>query len=461
MIDWFMGRFRTIHFIGIGGIGMSGLAEILLKLGFFVQGSDLNQSEKTQRLSALGAKIFIGHQREHIGETDVVVYSSAVPMDNPELEAAAHSQVPIIRRAELLAELMRLKYGIAVAGTHGKTTTTSMIAHLLAHADLDPTVVVGGNANNIGTNARIGDGKYFVAEADESDESFLMLVPAIAVITNIEAEHLDHYKGLDHIVKTFGRFLSRIPFFGSAVVCGDDVNIRKLLVEYSRRAVTYGFDTHNDLWADELESNGLQQSFRLHRKKDDLGFFTQRIPGSHMVLNAMAALGVGLELNIGLEQLRTALAEFCGVKRRLEIKGEWNDILIIDDYAHHPTEIRATLQAIRRTWKRPVTAVFEPHRYTRTRYFLNEFADVLSTVDRLVLLPIYAASEPPDPDVSSKILMQQCRSRGLQDISLIENQNDVVDYLARELYPGDILVTLGAGSVFRVGENLIDHLSAG
>ncbi len=453
--EWFMGKIKTIHFIGMGGIGMSGLAEILLNLGFRVQGSDVKSSSQLERLQMLGATVFIGHHGEHVAGADVVVYSSAVSLDNPEILFAQQTNLAVIRRAELLAELMRLKYGIAIAGTHGKTTTTSMIALILEKAGLDPTVVVGGNANNIGTNARIGHGIYFVAEADESDESFLLLAPSVAVVTNVEEEHLDHYSDLGHIILTFSRFLSKVPFFGCAVVCGDDLNIQFMLRNYTRQNILYGFQSTNDLVARNILCSGCEQSFDVDFRGRSLGRFQLRIPGQHMILNSLAAIGVGIQLEIDIEMIRQALNQYSGVKRRLEIKGVTNDVIVIDDYAHHATEIKATLSAIRSAWNRRVIAVFQPHRYTRTKFFMDDFAKVLSTVDYLILLPVYAASEKPISGVSSESLAEQCAQYSDCPVTCCQTFDQTIDVLVATLHPGDLLVTLGAGNVFQIGEKYL------
>ncbi len=457
--DWFPQQIKTIHFIGIGGIGMSGLAEIMQNLGFNVQGSDCRDSERLHYLKEKGISIFIGHRAEYMHSVDVIVYSSAIPVDNPERVFGRKHKIIEIRRAELLAELMRLRYGIAVSGAHGKTTTTSIIAAVLNHAGLDPSVVVGGNANNIGNNVKIGSGKYFVAEADESDKSFLLLAPVIAVVTNIEEEHLDCYGNLDNILQAFSAFLNRIPFFGAAVVCGDDANILGIIKKLNRKIITYGFHARNDLRISGIQTDGSEQHFQVVRNDALLGEFTVHVPGMHTILNAVAAIAVALELGVSVPLIKEGLGKYTGVKRRLEVKGAPQDILIIDDYAHHPTEISASLHAVRQAWNRPVTAVFQPHRFTRTKYFLDAFAEVLSRVDRLIVLPVYAASEEAIPGINSEILVNRCREISNVDCHCIESIDEAVKYLDRTSKSGDLVITLGAGSVFQVADKLNRVLS--
>jgi UDP-N-acetylmuramate--alanine ligase len=457
--QWFLGKIKPVHFVGIGGIGMSGLAEILLTLGFNVQGSDEKSSPGLQRLQSLGAKTYIGHDVEHIRGADVLVYSSAVALSNPEIAKAKELRIPAIRRAALLAELMRLKYGIAIAGAHGKTTTTSLIAVILEKAGIDPTVVVGGNSNNIGANARIGTGPFFVAEADESDETFLMLSPCIAVVTNIDAEHLDHYKDLQHIKDAFSAFLAKIPFFGAAILCGDDPGTMEASRGLDRKRVLYGFDPSNDLTARIIGYSEGTQKFSVAARGESLGIFELEVPGEHMVLNALAAIGVALELGIGPDAIREALKEYRGVKRRLELKGKMNGIVILDDYAHHPTEIRASLKAVRQAYPGPLTLVFQPHRFTRTHFFIEEFAEILSASDRLILLPVYAASESAIPGASSEALAEKCQRRKDIQIDLPSDNQSAVELLLRTIRTGDVVLTMGAGSVYQIADSLVNRIS--
>lgn len=457
--QWFSGNIKTIHFVGIGGIGMSGLAEILINLEFKVQGSDIKESATTARLKSLGAEIFIGHRTENIESADVVVHTSAVKQDNPEIRAAWKARIPVIRRAELLAELMRLKSGIAIAGTHGKTTTTSLVALLLNHAGMDPTVVIGGNAKNIGTNACVGDGNHLVAEADESDASFLHLTPEIAVVTNIEEEHLDHYRDLGQIISTFREFLERVPFFGAAVVCGDDSNVRSVIRTYRRRVITYGFNPENDLQARLIPTVDAMQRFDVFFHGNLLGKFALPSPGNHMVLNALAAIGVGLMLNIPAENMADALLEYKGVRRRMDIKGEYNGILVIDDYAHHPTEISATLETVKQWQDRSLTVLFQPHRYSRTKYFLDDFVDALALADRILILPVYAASEDEFEGIPSDLLIEKCRSRYGNKVSAVPDLDGAVTHLLETTASDCVIMTLGAGSVSQAGEMFLSRLN--
>jgi UDP-N-acetylmuramate--alanine ligase len=455
---WFSGKIKTVHFVGIGGVGMSGLAEILLNLGFNVQGSDIRESNAIRRLKNLGAKIFIGHKAEQINAADVVVHTSAVRHDNPEIIAAWQARLPVIRRAELLAELMRLQTGIAVAGTHGKTTTTSLVALVLSHAGLDPTVIIGGNAKNIGANARVGTGRYLVAEADESDASFLHLTPEIAVVTNIEEDHLDHYRDIGEIISTFREFLERVPFFGAAVVCGDDPNIRSLVRTYRRRVLKYGMQRGNDLTGVPVSVSGDHQAFEVFLRDISLGIFNLPAPGEHMIMNSLAAIGVGLQLDISPELIQQALEKYQGVKRRMEMKGLEKEIVVIDDYAHHPTEIKTTLQTLKNWRNKPIIAVFEPHRYSRTKFFLDDFVDAFEGVDKLVILPVYAASEDEYQGISSGLLFERCRARyGASVFSAVDFQ-EAVRILKDIVSPGCTVVTLGAGNVTKLGDMFLKEI---
>ncbi len=454
-VDRFFGRIRTFHFIGMGGIGMSGLAEMLLGMGFRVQGSDERWNSNIERLQSRGASVFIGHAPEHIHGVDTVVFSSAIHPSNPELLAAYQAKIPVIRRAELLAEMMRLKDGIAVAGAHGKTTTTTMIALILKRAGLDPTVVVGGNANNIGTNAQIGTGRFFVAEADESDESFLLLSPILAVVTNIEEEHLDHYRDLNHICDTFSRFLARVPFFGAAVVCGEDPNIASLLRTYQRRTIRYGFSHESDLWADSIRHFEGGQTFQVHEHTCDLGEFTIHYPGRHMILNALASIGIARELGIEVEAMQQALHEFAGVKRRMEFRGLVHGAVLIDDYAHHPTEIAATIEAARQNWNRPLRVVFQPHRFSRTAFLWNDFVKVLATIEHLILLPIYPASEPPREGITSEKLAEDIARVSGRLPECYPSIENAAENLYKAIQPDEVIMTMGAGNVFRIGDLIL------
>jgi len=453
---------KHIHFVGIGGIGMSGIAELLLNLGYSVSGSDLKQSDITRRLQSLGGKVYQGHNGTWVGNADVVVISSAVKENNPEVIAAREAFIPVIPRAEMLAELMRLKkYGIAIAGSHGKTSTTSLVGWLLAEAGLDPTVVIGGKVNSLGTNAKLGEGEFLVAEADESDGSFLQLSPVIEVVTNIDLEHLDYYRDIDEIKEVFLQFVSKIPFYGAAVLCLDDDNIASLLPRIKKRVITYGLTTQADISGRQLKSEGLNTSFEVCRGSELLGEIMINSPGRHNVLNSLAAVAVGLELEIPFAKIASALATFTGVQRRLEIKGEARGITVIDDYGHHPTEIKATLAAIRRAWpSRRLLAMFQPHRYTRTQGLFKEFCTAFHDADILILTEIYPASESPIEGVTAENLMIGIKEHGQRQVFLAPGVDDLAGMVQPMLEHGDIVLTLGAGDILRAGEQLLSALGA-
>ncbi|MGB6200607.1 MAG: UDP-N-acetylmuramate--L-alanine ligase [Candidatus Acidiferrales bacterium] len=446
-------KFRRIHFVGIGGIGMSGIAEVLLTLGYTVSGSDAKSSPITERLQTLGAQISEGHSAANVSGANVVVVSAAIRRDNPELAEAARLKIPVIPRAEMLAELMRLKYGIAVAGAHGKTTTTSMIASVLAAADLDPTFVVGGRVNHAGATARLGRGDYMVVEADESDRSFLLLSPAVAVVTNIDREHLDQYASLEDIQQVFAQFVNRIPFYGAAVLCIDDANVRAILPQVHRAAITYGVSAQADLVIGEIELNGLESRFRLTHRGQDLGLFTLHgPPGVHNVRNAAAAAAVGLYLDVTPDQIRKGLAAFTGVGRRFEVKVVTGGITVIDDYGHHPAEIRATLEAAR-GYKR-LLVLFQPHRYTRTKYLWDDFCHAFDRADLLILADIYPASEVPISGVTSEALAAAITAAGHTKVIYRSTLQEGIDALLAAVRPGDAILTIGAGNVGRAADEL-------
>src|SRR5208282_5563560 len=412
-------KIQRIHFVGIGGIGMSGIAEVLLNLGYKISGSDLKNSPITQRLAALGASTFEGHSAANISGADVVVTSSAISIDNPEVAEARRLHVPVIRRAEMLAELMRLKYGIAIAGMHGKTTTTSMVASVLAAGGLDPTVVVGGRVDAMGSNARLGKSQYLVAEADESDRSFLKLSPILSVVTNIDREHMDCYRNMDDVRQTFREFMDRVPFYGMIVACNDNEELRSLLASVQRRIVTYGTRQGSDFQITNVrcaprENNATLSNFWVSYRGSDLGEFQLRVPGEHNVENATAAIAVGIGLDVPVEKIREALMHFNGVDRRFQRIGVANGVTVIDDYGHHPTEIRATLAAARQCGFHKVHVIFQPHRYTRTQLLLEEFATAFRDADSLLLLDIYPASEPPIPGITSELLATRIAKAGGQ-----------------------------------------------
>jgi UDP-N-acetylmuramate--alanine ligase len=445
-----------IHFVGIGGIGMSGIAELLLNLGYTVSGSDLKASDITERLRSLGGVIHDGHAAEQVSGADVVVISSAVRPDNPEVQAAQRASIPVIPRAEMLAELMRLKYSVAVAGAHGKTTTTSIVAALLASGGLDPTVVIGGKLIGVGTNAVLGRGDFIVAEADESDGSFLRYSPAIAVVTNIDREHLDFYPDLAAIQQVFLEFIDRIPFYGLAVLCLDNEPIQDLIPQIKKRTATYGMSPQADFQIRNVVVEGRRTRFSVFHRRRKLGRFKLNLPGIHNVYNAAAGIVVASELNIPVARIQAALQSLSGVQRRLEVKGEVNGVTVVDDYGHHPTEIKMTLQAVRDGWPdRRMVVVFQPHRYTRTRALLDDFARAFYQSDALVVLPIYAASEEPIEGVTGRALGEQIIAHGHKQVLIAEGLAAAAAQLKTLLTPGDLLLTLGAGDVWKVGAELL------
>jgi len=448
-------KIQKLHFVGIGGIGMSGIAELLLNLGYQVSGSDLKPSPALDRLAALGGRIYLGHRPENVAGAHVVVTSSAVRPDNVEVVEARRLQIPVIPRAEMLAELMRLKYGIAVAGAHGKTSTTSMIATVLVAGGLDPTAVIGGRLNAFGSNAKLGKGDFLVAEADESDGSFLKLNPTIAVITNIDREHLDHYADLDEIQATFVAFANKVPFYGSVILCLDDPNVQAILPRIGRRTVTYGTGSQADIVASGIEFHGFGSECRVHRHGRPLGILKLQIPGAHAILNALAAVATALEMEIPFEKAARALASFQNADRRFQIRGKKGDILVVDDYAHHPTEIVATLHAARQACNRRIVALFQPHRYSRTQALMEEFAHAFRHADALIVLPIYAAGEDPIAGVDAGRLVEGIRKFGHPDAVHAPDADSALKLLGQRLRDGDILLTLGAGDVWKLGEEFL------
>jgi UDP-N-acetylmuramate--alanine ligase len=459
MKEFMYGKIEKIHFVGIGGIGMSGIAEVLLNLGYKVSGSDLRRSEITERLAGLGGEIFYGHLRENVAGADVVVISSAVKNDNPEVQEARENLIPVIPRAEMLAELMRMKYGIAIAGTHGKTTTTSMVATLLGFAGIDPTIVIGGRLNSLGSNARLGQGKFLVAEADESDGSFLKLSPTIAVVTNIDADHLDFYSGIEEIKDTFVEFINKVPFYGLTVLCIDNDNVADIIPRVNKRFITYGLSAQADIRACDIKLEGLATSFVAQYRGERLGEISFKMPGAHNVLNALAAIGVALELNVPFSVIQEGFRDFGGVGRRFQVKGEVNDIMVVDDYGHHPTEIRATLAAATAGWDRRLVVVFQPHRYTRTKELYDEFVKAFHDAGVLILTDIYPAGEEPIEGVTAEALARSVRQHGQKDVTHISDREELVGHLLEILKPGDILLTLGAGNIWQTGELLLQKLA--
>lgn len=448
-----------IHFVGIGGIGMSGIAELLLNLGYKVSGSDTSSSDITRRLESLGGIIFQGHSAEQIHGADVVVTSSAIGPDNPEVAAAGQGSIPVIPRAEMLAELMRLKYSVAIAGAHGKTSTTSIVASVLGKGGLDPTVVIGGKLKSIDSNALLGEGDYIVAEADESDGSFLKISPTIAVVTNIDREHLDFYQDLNAIKEVFLSFIDKIPFYGLAVLCLDDEPIQDIIPNIQKRFATYGMSTQADFQAKDVVFEGLKSRFHVHHLGVRLGEIVLNLPGIHNVYNALAAIVVGIELDIPFGVIKSALQTVEGVQRRLEIKGENKGVTVVDDYGHHPTEVKITLQAVRESWPdRRVVVVFQPHRYTRTQALFDDFTRAFYQSDLLVVLPIYAAGEKKIKGVEGHTLFEGIRSHGHREVVYMQDFETTVSHLKKVLTQSDILLTLGAGDVWKVGEMILKEL---
>ncbi len=450
-----------IHFVGIGGIGMSGIAEVLLNLGYRVSGSDLQETDMTQRLAAMGARIYYGHRQSNLHEADVVVTSTAVKNDNPEVLEAHYRSIPVIPRAEMLAELLKMKFSIAVSGMHVKTTTTSMIATLLAHGGLDPTVVIGGKLGSIGSNARLGNGELIVAEADESDGSFLKLGPSIAVITNIDREHLDYYRDIQDIKAAFLKFANLVPFYGSVVLCVDDEHVRDILPGIKRRSITYGIHRAADYQARNIRSEGASSRYDVYYRGERLGDIHLNVPGLFNVYNSMAAVAVGRELDMKFPVIREGIKAFSGVHRRLELKGRVNDITVIDDYGHHPTEIVATLAAAKQVWKDRLIVVFQPHRYTRTKALFKEFLTAFYDADVLIVMDIYAASEAPIEGVNSRNLSEGIQNKGHKQVKYLGGPDQVVDYLLATARPGDAIITQGAGTVWKVGEEFLKKAKGG
>ncbi|MFH1807253.1 MAG: UDP-N-acetylmuramate--L-alanine ligase [Pseudomonadota bacterium] len=456
----FRGRVRQIHFVGIGGIGMSGIAEVLLNLGFQVSGSDLSRGETCERLAQLGATIFTGHDAANLGEVDVVVTSSAVRPTNPEVTSAHQRGIPVIPRAEMLAELMRLKHGVAIAGTHGKTTTTSLVAAILGQAGLDPTIVIGGKVNALGTNARLGQGDYLVAEADESDGSFLHLSPTVAVVTNIDPEHLDHWTGgLPEILDAFTVFANKVPFFGLDVLCLDHPGVQAILPRVTRRHVTYGLSPQADYRAENIQFEGLGMRYTVLRRGEVLGEIRLNMVGAHNVLNSLAAIAVADELGAPFDAMAQGLAGFGGVARRFSILADDRDITIVDDYGHHPAEIRAVLDAARRVYSdRHLRVLFQPHRYTRTRDLIDEFATCFHLAESVVVTDIYAASEDAIPGISGESLARAIRERGHRDARYCAF-DALLDDTAAQVHAGDVVFTLGAGNITSIGPKLARRLN--
>jgi UDP-N-acetylmuramate--alanine ligase len=453
---------KKVHFVGVGGIGMSGIAEILLDQGFAVSGSDRAVSENTERMKALGATVFIGHDVRNVqADVDVVVYSSAVPPENPELAVAQERKIPVIRRAEMLAEVMRLRYGIGIAGTHGKTTTTSMVGLVLIEGGIDPTVIVGGRLRGLaGSNARLGKGEFIVVEADEFDRSFLSITPTIAVLTTLETDHLDCYRDLEDIKAAFVQFAQKVPFYGFVVLCLDEPALQDIMPKLKKKIVTYGLNGQADLQAVEIVHRANTTTFTVVYEGKDLGAIVLQIPGKHNVQNALAAIAVGLQLNVPFATIKSGIERFTGVFRRWEVKAEVNGIVVIDDYAHHPTEIKATLAGAKSGWRRRVVCVFQPHLYSRTRDFYDEFGRAFFNADVLVLTDVYPAREEPIQGVSGELIVNAAREFGHKQVHYVPDKNNVPAFLMKIKQPGDMIITMGAGDIWKYGEEFVKKLKA-
>jgi UDP-N-acetylmuramate--alanine ligase len=453
-------KVKCIHFVGIGGIGMSGIAEVLVNLGYNISGSDVQPSETTARLQKIGAQVVIGHTAENIGNADVVVTSTAVKADNPEVREAHRKNIPVIPRAEMLAELLKMKFSVAVSGSHGKTTTTSMISTILAQGGLDPTMVIGGKLASIGSNARLGDGEIIVAEADESDGSFLKLSPTIAVITNIDREHLDFYPGIAEIKEAFLKFANIVPFYGCTVICSDNIHVREITPLIKRKMITYGIELPADYSAQEIKFLKRKTTYGLVYKGAKLGTVELTMPGMFNVYNSLAAIAVARELNLDFATIKEGLQSFSGVQRRLEIKGRVGDITVVDDYGHHPTEIKETLTAMRQIWKDRLIVVFQPHRFTRTRALFDEFTKAFRDADILIINDIYPASEEPIAGINSAALCEAIRQNGQPHVKYIPQAEGTIKYLLKTVKAKDTIATLGAGSIYKIGEAFLKQLAA-
>ncbi|MFA5846041.1 MAG: UDP-N-acetylmuramate--L-alanine ligase [Thermodesulfovibrionales bacterium] len=465
-------QYRIIHFVGIGGIGMSGIAEVLHNLGYEVTGSDIKDSDTTNRLHSLGIKIYIGHKAENVDDAHVVVISSAVSKDNPEVVAAKEKSIPVIPRAEMLAELARMKYGVLIAGAHGKTTTTSLISTVLAHGGLDPTVVIGGRLMATGSNARLGQGAFLIAEADESDGSFLKLSPTIAVVTNIDREHMDFFKTMDSLREAFLSFMNKVPFYGAAIVCIENEEIRRLVPSVHRRCITYGLSSDADIYAVDINKGFMSVSFDVMHKGKNLGNFSIPVPGLHNVLNSLACIAVAMELKMETGKVKEALNKFSGIQRRFELKGDEKGVKVFDDYGHHPTEIKATLRAAKeglidktqRAESREqrnggrLFVVFQPHRYTRTRDLIDEFSGCFADADVLYLMDIYPAGEKPIDGINSNILIDRIKKAGHEGAVYFSDREKLMENLLLRLRQGDVVFTLGAGDVWKAGEEILKRL---
>lgn len=451
-------KVRNIHMIGIGGAGMNGIAEILIDLGFNVTGSDMRRTSVTDRLETLGAKIYIGHDPSNVEKCDVVVYSSAVKEDNPEIIAARERKIPVIKRPEMLGELMRLKYGICIAGTHGKTSTTSMTGQILAKGGIDPTIIVGGKVTGFGGGAKIGQSHYLVLEADEYDRTFLNLTPVIAVVTNIDLEHLDCYKDLDDIKACFLQFVNKVPFFGSVIVCIDDPGVQSVLPSIKKRVITYGISRQAELRAENTVSKGIVSTFDVINKGEKLGTVTLNVPGLHNVRNALAAIAVSTEMGVDFKTIVEGLNEYRNVERRFQVIGEESGVMVVDDYAHHPTEVAASLEALRSGFGRRIVAVFQPHLYSRTRDFAGDFGRAFMETDILIVTDVFASREAPIPGINGKLVADSAKAAGHRNVFYIEDKNEIVKSLSNIVQSGDIVITFGAGDINKTGYDFLESL---
>lgn len=451
---------KKLHFVGIGGIGMSGIAEILMDQGFSITGSDKAASDNTERMQELGAKVSIGHDAKNLDrDVDVLVYSSALALDNPEIAEAMKRQIPVIRRAEMLAEVMRLKYGIGIAGTHGKTTTTSMVSLVLMEGGVDPTVIVGGRLHGLaGSNARLGQGEFIVVEADEFDRSFLSITPTIAVLTTLETDHLDCYRDLDDIKSAFIQFASKVPFYGFVVLCLDEPALQNIMPKIKKKIITYGLNGQADLQAVDIRHKENTSSFIIVRGGKELGEVTIQIPGNHNVQNALAAIAVGLELDVPFDKVKAGIEKFTGVFRRWEVKANVNGVMVVDDYAHHPTEISVTLAGVKAGWRRRVVCVFQPHLYSRTRDFYEDFGRSFFNADVLVLTDIYPAREEPIQGITGELIANTAKEFGHKQVHYVADKKQVPEFLMKLKQPGDIIITMGAGDIWKFGEEFIKQL---
>jgi UDP-N-acetylmuramate--alanine ligase len=451
-------KIKHIHFVGIGGAGMSGIAELLFNLGYKITGSDLKSTETTQRLENLGVKISNQHQGKNVAESDVVVISSAVKEENPEVVFARINKIPVVRRAEMLGELMRMKYGIGIAGTHGKTTTTSMVGEILSEGGLDPTIVVGGKVINLGAHAKLGNGEFLVAEADEFDRSFLRLTPTIAVVTTLEAEHLDYYRDFEEVKSAFLEFVNKVPFYGRVILCLDEESLVDLMPSIERPVTTYGFSSQADLQANSISFEENRSCFRVKLKTKELGEVKLSVPGTHNIRNSLASIAVGLELEIPWDKIQKGLSSFKGVSRRFEIKGTKKEVMVIDDYAHHPTEIAASLKGARSGWKRRIICVFQPHLYSRTRDFHKEFGRSFLDSDVLIVTDVYPAREEPIPGISGELIYVAAKEYGHKNAFYVPQKEEVPSFLQKIVKDNDMVITMGAGDIYRTGTELLKML---